>query len=111
MRSFTPLHGGRPLSPLPLVASDNRSRGKGAYVPLDNQGDLVENPHDWNKIIPTGDDKGPWSKHDVAAFQRLIDLRTLDLCKRPLTESGIVEISPAIYIYTLHIVETTRQDW
>lgn len=79
-----------------LDASENRSRGKGAYVPLENNGDLVHNSNEWNKIIPQDTDERLWSKDDVAAFQRLIDMRTLDLYKKLLNDSGIVAILPVV---------------
>lgn len=72
-----------------LDASVNRSRGNGTYVALERQADLVQNPDEWNKIILQNDDKCLWSKDDVATFQRLIDLRTLDLYENLLTKSGI----------------------
>ena len=72
-----------------LDASVNRSRGNGNYVALEGQTDLVKSPDEWNKVIFQNDDKCPWSKDDVATFQRLIDLRTLDLYENLLTESGI----------------------
>ena len=75
-------------------ASENRRRGKGAYVPIEDDADLVPNPHDWNKIIPQGPKEQPWSKDDIATFQRLIDLRTLELYEKLLTESGIETILP-----------------
>lgn len=76
-----------------LAASENRSRGKGAYVPIENNADLVENPQEWNDIIPQDTDK-LWLTKDIATFQRLIDLRTLELYKKLLTESGIKSILP-----------------
>ena len=77
-----------------LAASDNRSRGKGAYVSLGNGADLVPNPDDWNRIIPEDTDKQNWSTEDIATFQRLIDLRTLDLYETLLKNSGIEKILP-----------------
>jgi hypothetical protein len=77
-----------------LAASDNRSRGKGAYVPLEHNADLVPNPDDWNKIIPKDANQQPWSRDDIQTFQRLIDLRTLALYETLLTESGIDYIMP-----------------
>ena len=79
-----------------LDASENRSRGKGAYIQLENEADLVKNPGNWNKLIPQGTDEPPWSQEDVAAFQRLIDLRTLDLYEMLLSETGIIKILPKI---------------
>jgi len=74
-----------------LAASDNRRRSDG---PLDNNGGLDLNLADWNKIIPQDPDKQPWSQDDIATFQRLIDLRTLDIYNKLLTESGIEGILP-----------------
>lgn len=79
-----------------LDASENRHRGNGAFIPLRNQGDFIENPDDWNKIIPQDKNKRPWSKDDVAIFQRLIDLRTLDLYEILLVDSGIIKILPTL---------------
>jgi hypothetical protein len=70
-----------------LATSDNRSRGKGAYVP--NDADLLPNPDDWNKII-----QQKWSRDDIATFQRLIDIRTLELYEKLLVESDIENILP-----------------
>lgn len=75
-----------------LAVSDNRSRGKGPYVPLEKNADLVSKPDDWNRLIPQDKDDHPWSKDDVASFQRLIDLRALELYDKLLTESGIEDI-------------------
>jgi hypothetical protein len=75
-----------------LDASENRSRGQGAYAQIENNNDLVQNPEPWNKIISQGVGMPLWSKNDVAQFQRLIDLRTLDLFENLLNESGIVEL-------------------
>lgn len=74
-----------------LAVSDNRKRGKGKYEPLPDKGDLVSNPTEWEAL--TSND-APWSKEDIATFQRLIDLRTLELYKKLLTESGIKELLP-----------------
>lgn len=77
-----------------LAASDNRSRGKGAYVPLENGADLVPNPDDWNRIIPDDTNEQNWSADDIATFQRLIDLRTLDLYEKLMDESDFANILP-----------------
>jgi hypothetical protein len=73
-----------------LSASDNRRRGKGAYEPLPNNGDIVTNPTDW-KIFTLNDPKEGrlWTKEDIALFQKLIDLRTLDLYEALVFESGV----------------------
>jgi len=77
-----------------IAASDNRKKGKGPYEPLsiDGQLDLVSNPDHWNKVIPQ--DNRPWTIEDIADFQRMVDLRTLDLYERILTGSGIENILP-----------------
>jgi hypothetical protein len=78
-----------------LAASKNRSRGKRQFEPLDNNADLVANIDEWNSIIPQEDNKYKrWSLDDIALFQRLIDLRTLDLYEKILIESGIESILP-----------------
>jgi hypothetical protein len=76
-----------------LDSRKNRSRGNSSFEPLENNADLVSNPDDWNKIIPIDTRKQNWSKEDIATFQRLIDLRTLDIYKI-LLDSGIKEILP-----------------
>jgi hypothetical protein len=58
---------------------------------LPDNGNLVSNPTEWEKL--TSKDQ-PWSKEDIATFQRLIDLRTLELYENLLTESGIKELLP-----------------
>lgn len=78
-----------------LAASDNRSRGKGDYTPIEKNGDLVSNPDAWNELIGK---KKLWSKDDIAAFQRLIDLRALELYKKLLGESGIEDILPSVQV-------------
>ena len=79
-----------------LDARENRGRGKSAYVPLEQNADLVEKPNEWNKLIPEGNAKQCWSKEDLTSFQRLIDLRTLKLYENLLVESGIIEILPVL---------------
>jgi hypothetical protein len=81
-----------------LVASDNRSRQDNPYVPLSNNDDLVTDPDAWNKIIPASTGDQPWSKAEVGTFQRLIDLRTLDLYKELLTKSGLEKILPSMAV-------------
>lgn len=77
-----------------LDASKNRKRGNGKYEPLKNNADFVLNHDDWNEIIPQDTIKQNWSKENIATFQRLIDLRTLELYKIILTQSGIEKILP-----------------
>jgi hypothetical protein len=73
-----------------LSAPDNRGRHEGELRRIN--GDLVDNPDDWNAIIPQDKNNQPWSKEKVTTFQRLIDLRTLDLYEKLLT--GIDSILP-----------------
>ncbi|MEQ1603063.1 MAG: DUF262 domain-containing protein [Methylococcaceae bacterium] len=75
-----------------LDSRKNRARGKAAFEPLENNADLVTNPGEWNKIIPNDLKKQSWTKENISTFQRLIDLRTLFLYKKILTESGIEKI-------------------
>ena len=77
-----------------LSSSDNRSRGKGAFIPLDNGADLVERPDDWMPLIPIDKREPAWSKDDIATFQRVIDQRTLFLYERILLGSGIEDLLP-----------------
>jgi hypothetical protein len=77
-----------------LCASENRRRGAGGLdageeaevgsLQLDDRFDLVSNPADWNKIIPKPKEHQYWSTNDVAKFQSLIDMRTLELYERLL---------------------------
>jgi hypothetical protein len=77
-----------------LDASKNRERGAGAYGPLPCNQDLVSTPEAWNKIIQGNICNQKWSNNSIATFQRLIDLRTLDLYETILTKSGIERILP-----------------
>jgi hypothetical protein len=80
-----------------LAASRNRGRGKRAFEPLENNADLVSNEAEWNSIIPQeANNNRRWSLEDIALFQRLIDLRTLELYEKILTESGIEGILPTV---------------
>ena len=76
-----------------LSASENRSRGDGAYVPIVDNLDLVTNSSDWNALI-LRDANDHWSKEDIATFQRLINLRSLQLYENLLTKSGIMDVLP-----------------
>lgn len=78
-----------------LAVSDNRKRGKGKYESLPDNGDLVSNPTEWEALTSNDASDQPWSKKDIATFQRLIDLRTLELYENLLTKSRIEELLPA----------------
>jgi len=56
-----------------LDAAENRSRGAGKLVVA--EGDLVQDTTPWDKLI----EEPRWNANDVATFQKLIDLRTLDI--------------------------------
>jgi hypothetical protein len=80
-----------------LAASDNRGRGmgrieeerldEGEQRPLDDHIDRSS----WNKLIVEGGSRA-WTDHDVAAFQRLIDTRTLVLVKLIMEQGGIANL-------------------
>lgn len=64
-----------------IDAGHNRGRGKGLIEPLPDQGDLVDGCLDaFNCLI----DAQKWSREHIREFQRLIDLRSLDLYQRLL---------------------------
>jgi hypothetical protein len=46
--------------------------------------DLVSNPAEWNAIIPERKEGQCWSTSDIARFQFVIDMRTLELYERLL---------------------------
>jgi hypothetical protein len=56
-----------------LDASENRSRKDGLIDECDSERDMIEAVPSWNELIR----KKQWSKDDVAAFQRIIDFRSL----------------------------------
>lgn len=72
-----------------LSSSDNRGRGKNILIPLQNNGDIVVNHNDWNNLIKAQENGHKWTKEHIAIFQNLIDLRTIELFKMLLTETGI----------------------
>ncbi len=75
-----------------LASSKNRGRGKNILIPLEKNGDLVANHDDWNVLIREQENGKKWSKEHIANFQRIVDLRTLDLYKRLLIETGIEKL-------------------
>ncbi|WP_034995698.1 DUF262 domain-containing protein [Beijerinckia mobilis] len=77
-----------------LSASENRSKGAGPNVATNDAidkipNDLMSDYDKWNNLIPEQRKNQPWTLSDVATFQRLIDLRTLAIYEKILTESGI----------------------
>ncbi len=79
-----------------LDARKNRERQDGIFEPLPEKADMVENPTSWNDLINAGDSTNnipPWTIESISKFQRLIDLRTLDLYEKILTDSGIEKIA------------------
>jgi hypothetical protein len=68
-----------------LDASHNRRRQDGPIDPLDGERDFIKDVKEWNDLR----DKNPWSEADVASFQKMIDLRTLDIYKALLDQGGL----------------------
>lgn len=68
-----------------LDASTNRGRGNRELEPMPNNADLISEPEIWNKLIT----QSPWTVTSVAEFQRLIDLRSIDLIRKLLEDSRL----------------------
>jgi hypothetical protein len=68
-----------------LDASDNRSRQANKIEVSEGERDIIENVPDWNTLIETN----PWSENDVAAFQKIIDLRTITIYEHLLITGGV----------------------
>lgn len=79
-----------------LDAGKNRERKNEELDPSDNYRDLFLDPEEWNQLIRNQKKGSGWSKKDIAAFQRMIDLRTTRLYEELLTTSGIEDILPPI---------------
>ena len=71
-----------------LGSSENRGRGNRSIEPLEDSGDHISEVCAWNALI----EKDRWTHGDVAAFQRLIDLRTIKLYEMLLTDGRIASI-------------------
>ncbi|MHB1608875.1 MAG: DUF262 domain-containing protein [Acidiferrobacter thiooxydans] len=75
-----------------LDARHNRSRQDGEYERIvgDEKGelDLVEDGGTWRRLS----EKRLWTREDVAMFQKVIDMRTLWLYKKFMTEAGIWDV-------------------
>ena len=71
-----------------LDAQKNRSRGADSLVLV--PGDLVQDPEPWNHLIKTS----PWKETDVASFQKLIDLRTIDIYESLLADGNLELLIP-----------------
>jgi hypothetical protein len=69
-----------------LDAAVNRSRGAGKLVVV--EGDLVQAKEPWDHLI----EAPRWNEKDTASFQRLIDLRTLDIYEKLLDDGGLESI-------------------
>lgn len=92
-----------------LCASENRRRKAGGLSAgrQENPGslqleerqdayDLVSNPAEWNTIIPERKEDQRWSASDIAKFQFLIDMRTLELYERLFTViEGVLPVDDA----------------
>ncbi len=79
-----------------LDTSTNRGRGNRELEPLPNNADLLSTSEEWNSLMT----QLPWTIKDVAAFQQLIDLRSIDLIRK-LTEDSRLdalaeELLPAV---------------
>lgn len=72
-----------------LDAAENRGRGAREIEVLENDWDFVKDADAWNRLIRKAKKKSPWNTHDVAAFQKLIDLRTLDVYEKLLVHGGL----------------------
>jgi hypothetical protein len=72
-----------------LDASENRSRQAnkiGVWEgEQDFKRDFIKDVRSWNLLI----DKTPWSEDDVSEFQKLIDLRTLEVYEELLVSGGL----------------------
>jgi hypothetical protein len=68
-----------------LDTSDNRSRQADKIGNIEGERDNIEKVPDWNALI----ERNPWSEADVAAFQKMIDLRTIALYEHLLTAGGL----------------------
>lgn len=66
-----------------LDAAENRSRGAGKMVVA--EGDLVRDTAAWDQLI----ESSRWNANDVAAFQKLIDFRTLDIYESLLVQGKL----------------------
>ena len=78
-----------------LGISENRSRQAKPLEKDDAGRDVFEDVNDWNALIGEGRAKKKWDKDDVAAFQRLIDLRTITIYERLLTQGGLKDFVTA----------------
>jgi hypothetical protein len=71
-----------------LDASENRSRGNGDLEPDWGQNELAHEVVHWNHLIR----KKPWDLDDVASFQRLVEVRTLELISILLNDGGVSQL-------------------
>jgi hypothetical protein len=70
-----------------LDAPYNRSRQDGKLEVDEGERDFIKDVPGWNELI----EKEKWNENDISAFQRLIDLRTLDVYEELLV-SGRLDI-------------------
>lgn len=70
-----------------LGVSENRGRGN-RLILLNRECDYIDDLDSWNNLIT----KTKWLEEDVATFQRLIDLRTVELYEKILVDSKIVNL-------------------
>jgi hypothetical protein len=68
-----------------LDASDNRGRQDGKIEEGDGERDIIDCVPEWNALI----EKNPWGQDDVAAFQKMINLRTITIYEHLLITGGL----------------------
>ena len=68
-----------------LDASVNRSRQAKPIEDADAERDTIYDVSAWNTLIG----KTQWAQDEVNAFQKMIDLRSIELCGKLLSESGL----------------------
>ena len=68
-----------------LDASVNRSRQAEQIEVADAMRDAIDEISTWNTLI----EKTTWMEDDVAAFQKMIDLRSIELYGKLLNDSGL----------------------
>jgi|LakMenEpi03Aug12_release.lakeMendotaPanAssembly.Ray.scaffolds.fasta_scaffold424609_2 hypothetical protein len=75
-----------------LNASDNRGRQDGQIAETDRERDFIDDIPRWNDLI----EKNVWTEKDVAAFQELIDLRSIKIYETLLCNglNAFVSVAP-----------------
>jgi Protein of unknown function DUF262 len=76
-----------------LGASENRSRGAGAIDIQDSDAGFIKAALAWNRLI----EKTPWDQDDAASFQKLVDLRTVEIFEKLLVDGQLQSIISESY--------------